>query len=881
MKKLLALFLSCLLLATTGLTLAAGAQDITQYYEALLGSGLGTDFEDIDSFLNSDDIQDLVELQEKLAQDKQNSKTEADDADVPETAAGEEAHTETDDGQNDIMPITQVEETVTWSLTTSEGKTINQDTYKDKTVLMVFTTEGDGVLVQDLANSVWTDKVAVVVVVGESTVEGAKTFKEQFAPDSNFDVCFETSYNLMWSIWDDGFGEDLYCFAAILGNGSKLLDKWGSCSKAEDCKQHLHAKGIDLSTTVSSGLGVQYHSAADIQAYVNSHPVPSHLFTYVAGEEPSLNKPYKAGVLDDTTLTSALSMLNRMRYIAGINADVTLDEEMNEKASAGSLVNALIEELPKHEPLPTHFPDPPAGMMTADDPLFILGYDGASHSNLLSYSLQYDLAHQGIQWWMDDTGKEEVGFLGHRRWFINPAMGKTGFGVTTSKKGTSFGAAYAVDASGSGRQSLVAWPAQEMPVQHFSNADVAWSLSVGTEINASDVGVTLVRRSDNRTWKFGKDGNTGGDGASFSVHNGYGQPGCIIFRPGDLKAINAGDYFDVTVNINDDTVDRTIQYTVHFFDLNVPQQEAAPPTNTPTPSDAPNPTPSGPPSDGTPTPAPTKEPSKTPDPLLPLLNVNLSLSQNASVQTNQNTLKSSIVATLRNKAATDTKVAEALNTAKSLTATITVAEKDAANVANSAQFTTIVNNALTNPSAITYLDINIHVSVTGQDGTQTADIPITDTASQISFTYLLPANGKSDVLVLNDHGGKVDIVNSYAVGDIVYFSTAKFCDFGLARGDGDPGSGPEDEWPGFNPGIPAVPGWPGFPGSVVPAATPTPAASAGTGAGGTTATQQPSYNGSIPQTADDTPIGAIALVMLVSVAGLATALIVRKKRNRE
>lgn len=56
MKKLLALFLSCLLLATTGLTLAAGAQDITQYYEALLSSSLGTDFGDIDSFLNGDDI---------------------------------------------------------------------------------------------------------------------------------------------------------------------------------------------------------------------------------------------------------------------------------------------------------------------------------------------------------------------------------------------------------------------------------------------------------------------------------------------------------------------------------------------------------------------------------------------------------------------------------------------------------------------------------------------------------------------------------------------------------------------------------------------------------------------------------------------------------
>ena len=104
-------------------------------------------------------------------------------------------------------------------------------------------------------------------------------------------------------------------------------------------------------------------------------------------------------------------------------------------------------------------------------------------------------------------------------------MGKTAFGYVGGYSGM-----YAFDRSNSQAwQTNVAWPAQNMPVEYF-DAGQAWSLSVGSSVDAASVSVTLTRASDGRVWHFSSSAADG----HFSVDNGgYGASGCIHLPPGD------------------------------------------------------------------------------------------------------------------------------------------------------------------------------------------------------------------------------------------------------------------------------------------------------------------------------------------------------------
>jgi hypothetical protein len=89
-------------------------------------------------------------------------------------------------------------------------------------------------------------------------------------------------------------------------------------------------------------------------------------------ETPVKTAPYSPGKLSQNTLQSALNILNNVRYIAGIDADVTLNDDYNSCVQAGTLVNNLQGKL-------SHNPTQPDGM---DDTLYQLAYKGTSHSNL-------------------------------------------------------------------------------------------------------------------------------------------------------------------------------------------------------------------------------------------------------------------------------------------------------------------------------------------------------------------------------------------------------------------------------------------------------------------------------------------------------------------
>ncbi|MBE6471918.1 MAG: hypothetical protein E7000_09575, partial [Coriobacteriaceae bacterium] len=293
---------------------------------------------------------------------------------------------------------------------------------------------------------------------------------------------------------------------------------------------------------------VNKHTKAQIIDYLSSSGASTSNKTTYAVDPQLYNQP---GDLSDASKSDALAMLNSIRYVAGLNA-VSLNDEYGKKAQAGAFVDYAIRDL-------THYPasdgTKPDEM---SDEVWNLGCAGAGSSNIaMGYS---NLSAAILYGWMSDNDSYNIDRVGHRRWCLDPGMGATGFGIVGA-----YSAMYSTGGGGSGSQTYVVWPAQNMPVELFSKYD-PWTISVGTPIsNTSGVEVTITKKSDGTTWTL-NSGNTTTPSkrtdAYFNINNDwYGQRGCIIFRPADFE-FAAGDVYHVkATGVNGVTV----EYDVDFF----------------------------------------------------------------------------------------------------------------------------------------------------------------------------------------------------------------------------------------------------------------------------------------------------------------------------
>ena len=296
----------------------------------------------------------------------------------------------------------------------------------------------------------------------------------------------------------------------------------------------------EMETREVIGLAVDSHSRDEIRQFIRNNLSPSFANGYA--EKPSVKIPYSAGVLSDSSREAAINALNQMRYIAGIPADVTYDADYTAMAQAAALLNAVNDSL-------SHYPSQPEGM---DDDLYYLGRMGASSSNI---AMGKDSLVDSVLLWMSDSDNNNIDRVGHRRWFLNPTMKKTGFGAVGK-----YSAVYAHDGSfGQSSYSRVAWPAQNMPLEYWNKRD-AWSVSFGEEVAPENVQVTVTRARDGKVWAFSADAADG----YFNVDNdNYGQTGCVIFRPNDIT-YRDGDQFDVLIS---GAKEADVAYTVSFFVL--------------------------------------------------------------------------------------------------------------------------------------------------------------------------------------------------------------------------------------------------------------------------------------------------------------------------
>lgn len=304
-------------------------------------------------------------------------------------------------------------------------------------------------------------------------------------------------------------------------------------------------------------------SQAEIEELLEQAPLRYEGDVFV--QTPSVRAPFSSGTVEKDALQAAADRLNALRRIAGLPA-VKLDMELSRSAQYGAVIQAAQGGL-------NHYPDQLPGM---SDDFYKEARSASSTSNLSAGRTLVG----SVDSWMEDSDASNIDGVGHRRWQLNPVLGKVGFGFALGEGGYgAYAAEKVMDKSGSGcAYDFVSWPASGNFPEELMDGRTAWSVTLNPELyadaNKALVTVTLTREEDGRTWTF----RSGSSDGFFSVSNaGYGTGCCIIFRPDGVETYD-GTY---TVQIQglrarngQDVPDFT--YEVTFFGGQQAENDARP-----------------------------------------------------------------------------------------------------------------------------------------------------------------------------------------------------------------------------------------------------------------------------------------------------------------
>lgn len=225
-----------------------------------------------------------------------------------------------------------------------------------------------------------------------------------------------------------------------------------------------------------------------------------------------------AGSLRVGAINDTLKRINLFRWLSGlgpVSDDPALNATNQLCANLESWWNFSMPESP-------HSPPPSSKCYTAQ------GASGAGMSNIAWGSGPADSIDQFIE----DNGNETT--MGHRRWIVNPPLGKVGIGYWEG--GGPYGRAECLavfDSSGNGPQP----PWVAVPNQGVVPAEVAqWTWSFhGSDGAIASATIAMLRVDDNTAIPVNV----------LTLSQGYGQT-AISWRP--MGAITAGMTYRVTVS---------------------------------------------------------------------------------------------------------------------------------------------------------------------------------------------------------------------------------------------------------------------------------------------------------------------------------------------
>ena len=269
---------------------------------------------------------------------------------------------------------------------------------------------------------------------------------------------------------------------------------------------------------------------------LRKYKTPSNIYSAA----PSYSKaPYKEGLMTKAYLQHITDHVNYARYVAGLSP-VKYDIELSRSAQFGSTLMATTRYFAHSIPQGSKPADMPQAFFNSGNQAVGSSNIGWGHSSqvLFNYSC------------LNDSDVSNIDRVGHRAWLLNDSMGKIGFG-----RSGSFSTTKVFDSSGESLPAgeYVTWPSEgvfplELIDYTYSGSALAWSFHYNTRDYSIEgkPGITLTRRSDKKTWKFGSAGS-----GEFYQTSGYGGFNTFIFRP-DTRTLNpstykSGNVFDVSI----------------------------------------------------------------------------------------------------------------------------------------------------------------------------------------------------------------------------------------------------------------------------------------------------------------------------------------------
>ena len=292
----------------------------------------------------------------------------------------------------------------------------------------------------------------------------------------------------------------------------------------------------------------------------------------VFSAEPSSRAPYAIGALDSVYLNDGLRLLNFYRWLAGLEP-VSLSDHLNVQAQYGAVVLAANDTL-------THSPKKPSGM---SDSFYRMGSNACSGSNLsMRYGYPMEtLLQSALQAHMDELSASNRTDLGHRRWLLNPSLGKVGFGLASSATNRQYITVPILDNTGTGAvPEAVLWPAAGAFPNNVFAPGTPWSVTLDTAVyripRETQLQVTLTRHRDGKVFVppvLDGQAQLTAEGSYLLVNSdNYGTGCCLSFSVGKSALGDSSYWGDYTVSITGlytlDGQHAPMEYTVRFFDAN-------------------------------------------------------------------------------------------------------------------------------------------------------------------------------------------------------------------------------------------------------------------------------------------------------------------------
>lgn len=172
------------------------------------------------------------------------------------------------------------------------------------------------------------------------------------------------------------------------------------------------------------------------------------------------------------------------------------------------------------------------------------GFEGTSKSNL-HFSTGDSSPSEAVRGFMDDSDPKNIEALGHRRWCLNPAMLKTGFG-----SGWGYTAMWSMDHSRSEipDYDFVAFPPRGVVPAASFKSHYAWSVSLNPKKyqtpDATTVKVQILPAKLSLKPPALEKAPASLPIGYFRVDTGnMGIPNCIIFRPAGFKVVPGTAYW--------------------------------------------------------------------------------------------------------------------------------------------------------------------------------------------------------------------------------------------------------------------------------------------------------------------------------------------------